>query len=360
MDLASWGYEIPYLWLEPVKTTSLAVSRLQAYIAQSQVRESVPGLLDLSSGQSQIPVNFDLAISLRDLQYYPPRCYGALTELYAEGIRVLRPRELPDATLFNGAKEAVYSSLKYFRSEESRKRIWIPRTTWSAYSLMAELLGLKIIYYEPAELRERLCAERDLVADILLLGNPNNPTGSAPNLEDIETILKASSLGLAVVSDETYGFFDSFRSSLLGHIKAHPKVLVVDAISKCLGCPGVRLGYLFGERSIIKEIEMSRAAVQSGVSSLALVTAGHLIGVGHHLKLREAVLRNRVLLLNFVKPFGGISQTGGMYVYHRFNSTSDRIASESSILGLSGVHFGASELYTRYNTCCPTIALSTN
>ena len=83
-------------------------------------------------------------------------------------------------------------------------------------------------------------------ANVLVLVNPNNPTGACMKKEVIETIC-ASLVHLdAIIVDES---FIDFTGDMMAHsvqplVTAHPNLVVLRSISKEFGVSGFRLGYM--------------------------------------------------------------------------------------------------------------------
>jgi histidinol-phosphate/aromatic aminotransferase/cobyric acid decarboxylase-like protein len=82
-------------------------------------------------------------------------------------------------------------------------------------------------------------------ADIVVFVNPNNPTGLSIPSEEIMELARQKPDKLILV-DESFADFSGQRSvqDLLQE-DALPNVWVLKSLSKCLGVPGMRLGYVY-------------------------------------------------------------------------------------------------------------------
>ncbi len=81
-------------------------------------------------------------------------------------------------------------------------------------------------------------------ADVVLLGNPNNPTGRL--FSNLAKYLRAPALShLAWIIDEAFIEFvpEPERHSLLQNLASHPNVIVLRAMTKSWSVPGLRLGF---------------------------------------------------------------------------------------------------------------------
>lgn len=90
---------------------------------------------------------------------------------------------------------------------------------------------------------------------LTFITSPNNPTGTALNVEDIEKLAKVTS-GLLVV-DEAYAEF-SDEESAVTLINRYPNVVVIRTMSKAFSFAGVRLGYLLADMKVIDALLLVR------------------------------------------------------------------------------------------------------
>jgi histidinol-phosphate aminotransferase len=115
---------------------------------------------------------------------------------------------------------------------------------------------------------------------LTFITTPNNPTGSAVSVEEIEKIAKNTS-GLLVV-DEAYAEF-SEESSAVSLIEKYPHVVVIRTMSKAFAFAGVRLGYLVADPAVIEAMFLVRlpyhlSALTQAAAEVALDFKGELLG----------------------------------------------------------------------------------
>ncbi len=120
---------------------------------------------------------------------------------------------------------------------------------------------------------------------IVVLTSPNNPTGTALELEVVEAAATAlaGTRGLLVV-DEAYGEFrrDGVPSALTV-LERHPNLVVTRTMSKAFALAGARLGYLVAHPSIVDAVRIVRlpyhlSAVTQAVARTALSHRQELLG----------------------------------------------------------------------------------
>ena len=91
-------------------------------------------------------------------------------------------------------------------------------------------------------------------AELVVLGNPNNPTGG---LDDPEAILALVRPGRLVVVDESFmDFAGDERRSLAA--RRDPGVAVVRSLTKLWSLAGVRAGYLVGSADLVARLDAGR------------------------------------------------------------------------------------------------------
>ncbi|MCG3087014.1 threonine-phosphate decarboxylase CobD [Sporosarcina cyprini] len=105
-------------------------------------------------------------------------------------------------------------------------------------------------------------------ADVIYLCTPNNPTGILPTREELRTIiLRAREVGTEVVLDEAFIDFVDESLSFIPELDAFPHMIVVRSMTKMYAIPGIRLGYIAADPSIIGE--MKKTAPHWNVNGIA-------------------------------------------------------------------------------------------
>ncbi|WP_052886187.1 aminotransferase class I/II-fold pyridoxal phosphate-dependent enzyme [Thermoproteus uzoniensis] len=144
---------------------------------------------------------------------------------------VLAQYEGIEVVLFNGATEALTAMIAALRP----KRLLLPWPTYSDYVRIAGLLGLEVVRGDLSSLVGRAAS-----GDLLLLCNPNNPTGSVMGRDEVLELGRAlEARGARLLVDES--FLDFVREE-----SAAPDVPVVKSYGKILAAPGLRLGAALG------------------------------------------------------------------------------------------------------------------
>ena len=93
---------------------------------------------------------------------------------------------------------------------------------------------------------------------LTFITTPNNPTGSAVLIGEIESIARSTkSVGGLLVIDEAYAEFSSEKSAVT-LIEKYPNIVVIRTMSKAFAFAGARVGYLVAHPSVIDAMRLVR------------------------------------------------------------------------------------------------------
>lgn len=138
----------------------------------------------------------------------------------------------------NGSDDVLDLCLRLFL--EPGQRLVVPSPSYSMYPHLARLSR---VAYVPVETDEdfqtsaaRILAQKP---DMVLVCNPNNPTGTLMDPRVVGEILE--SFDGPVLVDEAYADFS--ETSVAPLVDTHPNLLVARTLSKAYGLAGLRIGY---------------------------------------------------------------------------------------------------------------------
>jgi histidinol-phosphate aminotransferase len=115
-------------------------------------------------------------------------------------------------------------------------------------------------------------------ADLVVIGNPTNPTGALHPASTLRSLCRA---GRTTVVDEAFMDFVSGERESLAGASDIPGLIVVRSLTKILGLPGVRAGYLLAEPDLARRLRKARPqwpvnAVALEVTEAAAANADYL------------------------------------------------------------------------------------
>ncbi len=189
---------------------------------------------------------------------------------------------------------------------------------------------------------------------LIVLTNPNNPTGSVLSEESMKAILDlADQAGAWILADEVYQGAERSGGPTPTFWGRHPKVLVVNGLSKAYGLPGLRIGWLLGPEDLVQKTwpyhdytTISPSALSDRLAAIALSPANR----DKILERTRGILQaNYPLLEDWLKGHGGLfafrPPRAGAIAFVRYNlkvnSTAlvEKLIHDQSVLIVPGDHF---------------------
>lgn len=146
--------------------------------------------------------------------------------------------------------------------------------TFSMIPILASLRGLNAISINSFECGDWWCIDfEELIgnaskADMIVLVDPNNPTG-APILKGDRKLLLAlveNTKGFIVI-DETYYEFSNY--TLAPMVEEYPNLIIVRSLSKAFCLAGFRLGYIIAHRDVVNILSKPYTVFDIPTPSLA-------------------------------------------------------------------------------------------
>lgn len=197
---------------------------------------------------------------------YPNEEYHLLVEQIAKNFGVAKSQIL----LGNGSSEIIEKVFHAFGGE-GRKVVY-PQPSFSMYKIYAKAAESEGI---PVDLDKNFDLEVDAFIDkihevdanLAVICNPNNPTGNALTVAQIEEIVKA--IDCPLLMDEAYVEF--YGKSSFGLVAKHPNLIVARTFSKAYGLAGVRVGYMISNAEITRMVK--KTFMPYHVNNLSLATA---------------------------------------------------------------------------------------
>jgi histidinol-phosphate aminotransferase len=165
------------------------------------------------------------------------------------------------------------------------------------YYQLAEMLNMPIVRVPMKDYAFDLQAMADRITPntrLIVLANPNNPTGTILRRTELEQFMKKVPGHALVVLDEAYFEYvnDPTYPNALEYVRAGRSVLILRTFSKVFGLAGLRIGYGISTGEIIDTLYKVRMAFNT--NSVAQVAA--LAAWDDHEHVRKSVSMNRAEL----------------------------------------------------------------
>lgn len=228
---------------------SSRLSGLEAYTPGEQPR--VQNLIKLNTNESPYPpapgVEKAVLNAAQNLRLYSDLSAKKLNELIAKTLNVSAEQVITS----NGSDEILAFAFQAF----GEKGVAFPDITYGFYPVWAALYGLDA---RVIPLDEEYCIRpQDYAGNdrLIVIANPNAPTGRALPLSSIRRMLDANPDQVMIVDEAYVDFGAESAVALLGE---YENLLVVRTFSKSRQLAGGRLGFAVGNPELIADLNRIR------------------------------------------------------------------------------------------------------
>lgn len=199
-----------------------------------------------------------LSAHLRDVEHYP--------EPDASGLEAELAKDLglgqDEVMVTNGATEAIYLIAQTFSGAVSV----ILQPTFSEYADACRIHKHKVCHaYNLSSSADR--------AQMVWLCNPNNPTGTVTDRDELMRTVDAHP-DVVFVVDASYEAFTDRILPTVAEMAACPNVLMLHSMTKQYSIPGLRLGYVTACSRLLQRVRLQR--MPWSVNQMA-IAAGHYL-----------------------------------------------------------------------------------
>ena len=234
--------------MEPMRPARSELDHLVAYDAK-EVRAEV--VLASNENPNNLPAEITSKLSKRLAEFkfnrYPDPTANELRRLIAEANGL----DVENVLVGNGGDEIIYNLLVAWGGP-GRKILDMP-PTFSMYGIDAQVTGTEVVKIprradfaiDEAAVLERV-AQGDI--DIVVVANPNNPTGGLANESFLIELLKSTDA--IVMVDEAY--FEFSRHTMRPHMTRYPNLVLLRTFSKAFSMAGLRVGYLLAQPEVVE------------------------------------------------------------------------------------------------------------
>lgn len=225
-------------------------------------------------GQSPFPVPHNIQEGLRQnadkKDYLPTQGLPELLEAIAGFYRARFDYHFsPDHICVGpGSKELIFQTIYLMEGP-----LLVPAPSWVSYGPQAALRGKEIVpiptsrekgYRLQFEDLDRAAHQLGQKQKLLILNNPNNPTGAVYSKAELEQLAKiCRAYQIIVISDEIYAMIDFTGNPQASLAHYYPEgTIVTGGLSKSFAAGGYRLGVML----LPRELDLILGALQSVIS----------------------------------------------------------------------------------------------
>lgn len=207
--------------------------------------------------------------------------------------------DIAELALGNGSNDLLYQLV--LATCEPTDEVLTHRCAFLSYRLAAQVAGRPFVAAPTTP--DLACDVGALISAItprtklVVLGSPNNPTGSVISRGDAERIVAALPARALLVIDEAYGDYAAKWPEVdhvdgLALFRRDRRVVVLRTFSKIYGLAGLRIGFALGDRNVLELL--GRVGRTFHVSSLAQVGAIAALDDTEHVE-RSAKLARQMI-----------------------------------------------------------------
>ena len=228
------------------------IERMAAYVPGEQPRDKA--YIKLNTNENPYPPAPSVVAAMTAAEVADLRLYSDPTaKVLKEKLAKLYGLEAANVYVGNGSDEVLYFLFLAY----GQKGAAFPDISYGFYPVFAEICGI------PATV---IPLEADFTIDavkyhgqnkLIVIANPNAPTGLSITLSDIEGILKTNPDSVVAI-DEAYVDFGGESAYPL--MAQYENLIVVRTFSKSRSMAGARLGYALGPAALIADLEKIKYA----------------------------------------------------------------------------------------------------
>ncbi len=273
------------------------VQKLVPYVAGKPMEElerelGITNIIKLASNENPLGPSPKVLQAIQDclpnLSRYPDGSGFRLKNVLSEKLGI-RSSQI---TLGNGSNELLELVARTFLTPEHE--VVFSQHAFAVYPLVTQAVGATAKIVKALNYGHNLDAMLAAVNEktrLVFIANPNNPTGTLLETEQLKTFLAALPEHVICVLDEAYYEYVATekRADSIAWLKQFPNLMVTRTFSKAYGLAGLRVGYSVSSMEIADLLNRVRQPFNNNM--LALVAAE--VAVQDENYLKESVLVNQ-------------------------------------------------------------------
>ncbi|MGM0509151.1 MAG: histidinol-phosphate transaminase [Fusobacteriota bacterium] len=260
-----------------------AISNLSPYIPGKGIEEvkrenELDKVIKLASNENPIGTSSKVKESIKNgldnLSSYPNGLAYELRKKLATKFQIEE-----DNFIFGSGVDEVLEIL-FFTFLEENDDIIFADPSFAEYARYATMIGANPIKIPLKDYKHDLKAMEEAVGKdtkIILICNPNNPTGTIVEKEEVESFLEKIPEDILVVFDEAYFEYAAVSEDYpnsMKYLEKYKNVMTLRTFSKAYGLAGLRIGFGVADREIIEAMERVRLPFNTtSLSQLGAIAA---------------------------------------------------------------------------------------
>jgi threonine-phosphate decarboxylase len=287
--------DVSKLVKDSIKNLTIYVHGGNVWEASEKYKIPVDQLIDFSISTSPTGAPKTSVEAIRQhinlIHHYPDPEHEWLLKILSEFAGV-NPENI---VVGNGSTELIYLFAEIFLGNDYEAVIPVP--AFSEYKGAIERSGGNMVFLKCDSKKNFQINVKELeqtVSDktrIIILCNPNSPTGCLYNKDDVLDVIKfAAQKNVMVLLDEDYIDFvdDTKRYSMAGYVNEYNNLFILRTLTKFFGLAGARIG--FGITSPEVAHYMKKARMPWSVNSAAMFGAAEAVKDEEFIKKTRSIV----------------------------------------------------------------------
>lgn len=215
----------------------------------------------------------------------------------------------------NGSSEIINTVINAYCEKGDKVISFVP--SFSMYQTYCDLCGAEYVGIETENdfsqnIDKLINAAKEQSPKIVILCNPNNPTGYVTSREDIIKLLNRIQNSL-IILDEAYADFSEV--SVIDLINSYENLIIMRTLSKAFGLAGLRVGALIANAETVKYIW--KVKVPYNINILSQYAAEQALGnIGRVKNYINSVKEERIDVINKLKNLNfEVYTTGANFIF---------------------------------------------
>ncbi|MBD9362655.1 histidinol-phosphate transaminase [Methylomonas fluvii] len=286
------------------------VQQLVPYVPGKPVDElqrelGIAEVIKLASNENPLGTGAKVAAAIQatlpELTRYPDGSGFALKAALSAKLSVL-PEQI---TLGNGSSEILELVMRTFVTPELE--VVFSQHAFALYPILTQAVGAKAKVVPAKNYGHDLPAMHEQIGPqtrLVFIANPNNPTGTLLDKDELESFIANLPAHVLCVLDEAYYEFvdPALRTESLDWPNRYPNLIIARTFSKAYGLAGLRIGYGISSPDIADLL--NRVRQPFNCSMLALAAAEAALGDIDY--LNQTVALNNAGMAQLTDAFKGL------------------------------------------------------
>jgi histidinol-phosphate aminotransferase len=253
------------------------VTKLHPYVPGKPIEElerelGISNIVKLASNENPLgPSQKVLAViekAAKELTRYPDGNGFSLKTALAKKYQL----DTAQITLGNGSNDVLELIARAFASPVDE--IVFSQYAFAVYPLVTQAIGAKAVIAPTRDYGHDLQAMSTLITastKLIFIANPNNPTGTYLEEDELEAFIAQVPETTLVVLDEAYVEYGEQTVNTIDWLAKYANLIITRTFSKAYGLAGLRIGYALSNPEVADLLNRIRQPFN--VNSLALVAA---------------------------------------------------------------------------------------